>query len=998
MPVFNDVGFYFSSHNPYSSSYPIGGGTLLPRSKGFNPGYFNYQNKFCTGTNSGLSGRYQTPNPRTYNPIYKFGDTRSPTFISSYITYSDWKDSQLASQLRGDNFRWKQEKAYRPRRPVFIDTSTIDLSKPKKPIEIKQLHTEKKENVNLGVNEGKPISKREAWEEGTIKRGRTVVRIFSKVLKENPYLAAQKTGAESGNQAEGMKKVPRETNVLRLDETEDSDDEDSDPELEREATVKRKETVRQVKSKESESETEKEEEQKEFGKITRKIKERSDRRLSMDKLNGDIIGQREILETRRMSNCSTVSNDSRRVSMELFEEQAAILDDLIKEELARKDADNYFSDPNRKTVKIPNKHKLLKKKSSKKRVEREESSNTDDDESPLKKSSSDLEAKRRTLRRRSDTSKTDNESEDSSSSSRRNSLFHDLIIEETIKEDQENCETKLEKKARKPSNVKKGTVKPLKKIPKISAIIEVQDKPKTPKFFIDSCIVESNQCQKEDSKKDNAKENIPANDTPSNIGKINKCQTKLRDAKMGSKAADLTETGGNVTEMGKKETSTVTEKEVRGPLTESKTVNVKKDINLKMEVVNKKGTRTPAEDQVKVPSSEPKWKGTKKDTVFKKEVGTVEPKDKQTESKLIHNLAKETAKNVDIKGVNEAKNKETIKPVSDSKSTDLRKEAIPTESKGKTEATKHLKNEVIVISDNVNVEKGKIPVTAKETESKLKISKQENKNKSEVNNKKTHGPVTETEVNTDLKKEKEGLAVPPLRDKGKITDSKWANVKKMLNEKIKEEKSCVKSKNLKEGEKLIKTKESGDLQLLKKDTVDHAKERKTTVENHAENLEVLKKAEGTSSLDKGKLIKNETHLVITSGKEEQMKSTAKTGKDDALPKKMVKKTVEKRVKMKKAMKNRERFPLVIVKFEIPSTKKVEVTVVSCGGPYQAVLGTISTEEEEETSSEETETEESTDSEFTDSSTSYLKSTNILLALPRTPPELALFARVFPAIT
>ncbi|KAL0273297.1 UNVERIFIED_CONTAM: hypothetical protein PYX00_006000 [Menopon gallinae] len=645
MPVFNDVGFYFGSHNPYSSSYPVGGGTFLPRSKGFTPGYFNYQNKFSTGTNSGLSGRYQPSNPRPYNPVFKYNDTRTPpTFISSYITYSDWKDSQLASQLRGDNFRWKQDKVYRPRRPVFIDTSTIDLSRPKRPVEIKQPPTEKKENAVVGVNEGKAIVRRDNCEEGTIKRGRTVVRIYSKVLKENPYLPTKQSVRESVKQVEGIKRVPTEPNVPRLDETEDSDDEDSDPELEREATVKRKETVRKVKPKQDESETEKEDDPKDFGRITRKIKERSERRVSMDKSNGDIIGQHEIPEARRMSNCSTISNDSRRLSMELIEEQAAILDDLINEELARKDADDYFSDPKRGTVKIPNKHKLLKKKMSKRSgVEREESSNTDDDDSPLKKSSSDLEARRRTLRRRSDASKTDNESEDSSSSSRRNSLFHDLIIEETIKE--ENCEGKPEKKPRKPGTVKKGTIKPLKNIKKISAIVEVEDKPKSPKFFIDSFVVESIPEQNVDSKTNDAKENIPAKDKPDNTAKTNKRQTT---AKTGLK----TGTDAEAVKRGAAETSTVKEKQVRGPLTECKSANIKQDTNLKKEqppttndttskpvkkeVVKKEAVVAPAVDKTKEPPAEPKpTTNLKKDTVIRKEAAaTTTTKDKKDRFKI----------------------------------------------------------------------------------------------------------------------------------------------------------------------------------------------------------------------------------------------------------------------------------------------------------------------------------------------------------------------------
>ncbi|KAK6626180.1 hypothetical protein RUM43_006486 [Polyplax serrata] len=498
MPVFNDTAFYLSGgHNTFSSPYSP---TTRSPYHGFPTTNFNYSNpKGSTGL---IGGRYK-PDIKKFNPTFGGRNTQlGGPYISNYTTYADWKENLIFNKMRDDtSYRWKEkyrlDNYYRANRPVFIDTSKIDVSRPRQKREEVSVPP-----VTVGNSTGKPIA-RDDEQKGTISRGRTVVRIHTKALKENPYFANQYQPKKGQNESDNKQSVKPMSNrksktrsLLRIksgeEEQENSDDETNinKTSIKRDSTLKHKESVnddmeldREDTLKNTDT-SRKNVLQKGLGTIVRrcKIRKRSkDRRESV----GSVTSTDD--ESRRNSLMIPQMNDKKRLSMELFEEQAAILDSLIKEEMAKKDADDYFSDPKRGTVKISAKQRLSKSQRDIicKKQDCAESSTTDDD----------LDASdsvKKTVKRRSRSSRSD-DSEESSSGSRRSSLFQDLFIEATITENcqeeavaveesqKERCKT--EQKPNKPiKKFLKSEVKPTSSEAKSTA--EKSKKPKAPKLFV----------------------------------------------------------------------------------------------------------------------------------------------------------------------------------------------------------------------------------------------------------------------------------------------------------------------------------------------------------------------------------------------------------------------------------------------------------------------------------------------------------------------------------
>lgn len=430
MPVFNDFNHYYvgGGHSNYSTpSY--GGLSSAPASSSYGlsspyssrPNYFqtsNYHspNIVSSLAASGLTSRYKNNN-YGYKGRGQYNENRANPFTPSpYTTYSLWKENQIAAKYRSDHY-YRRNQAIRE--PVYIEPPKIDRGR--------KIDNSSPQYTILPVE--KPIARDE---QGTIKRGRTVVRMHTKMLKENPHLmkkevdeGKQETEPETFMESRLNRLSPirisrlKKRSILNYKRNDsgsknwlDSDSSDSEGSVERKSTVRKKKTVK-----------------------------RNDEARKTD----------------------------RRLSTEMYEEQLAILDSMIKEELARKDADDYFSDPKRGTVKIRRSHST--------------DSNTDDEDMKRKFCG---------------------KSETTPSSSRRNSLFQDLIIGETISETFiEDLENKIQNSYTNADKVfpkmKVGSVKITQKLLKKSrfdegTIVEVdENRPKTPKFFIDDIKIESSQ-------------------------------------------------------------------------------------------------------------------------------------------------------------------------------------------------------------------------------------------------------------------------------------------------------------------------------------------------------------------------------------------------------------------------------------------------------------------------------------------------------------------------
>lgn len=560
MPVFNDAAFYLSGgYNSYSSPYSP---TTRNALHAFPQTNFNYSN--AIGTNSsGVGARYKAePKKFTLASIGGRSTQLNNPYVSNYVTYADWKENLLFNKMREDtSYRWKdknrKDNIYRANRPVFIDTSKIDVCRPRRNRENVELETSNKQE-----DEVKQFEKNDELK-GTISRGRTVVRIHTKALKENPYFSNQKKDEnENKNQNQKLlskKKSKNATIVKRKGDDKEKikgcrdDDYDSEG-LERESTIKPKnkaqkeiEVQREGTLKGNDNDTKNL--LKSLGTIVRKCKIRKrskERRESVD----SVASVDEKITSRKSSLFVPPIDERKRLSMELFEEQAAILDNLIKEELAKRDEDDYFSDPKRGTVKISAKQRLSKsqrntiKRKSDPKEQCAESSTTDDDLDTT-------ERNKRTIRRKSRSIRSD-DSEESSASSRRSSLFQDLFIEATIAENgteeledpakspeakPQKKKWKIEQKSMKP--VKNPKPKPFSNFPKISAIVEMGNKPKPLKFFIENISVEvptpqtcglhSPDSPKIDGdndsdaiqKQDTVKKALKTNDTKSNSSKNN---------------------------------------------------------------------------------------------------------------------------------------------------------------------------------------------------------------------------------------------------------------------------------------------------------------------------------------------------------------------------------------------------------------------------------------------------------------------------------------------
>lgn len=486
-----------------------------------------------------MTGYYSRSPNKTSNFQYNYKGTRTPQYgdkysdsranqytPSPYTTYSLWKENQIASKWRKDQYRWnnnqlaKDTSSPRSVKPIFIDTAKIDVTKPRpKPTPAPAQMVEK------------PMVRDDQM--GTIKRGRTVVRMHTKMLKENPYLKKNEKPVPPEPQDEPEIKIEPKFNrmspvrisrlkkrsVLQynrhdsnsknwLDSDSSSSSSDSEGSLKRENTVKSRNLTRSG---------------------TIKRDDTVKRRVNI----GSKSQSRDLSQSIDSANKPTTKKTERRLSVEMYEEQAAIFDSMIKEELARKDADDYFSDPKRGTVKIRGKAAASRKESVKRKSHsrgHSTDSNTDEEEQKKKGSRASRKVE----------SSADNESTASErstpSSSRRNSLFQDLIIGETISETFiEDLENKIQNSYTNPEKILKGKTPKLKvgsvKITQqlakkpgryethksnsganISAtIVEMEEnKPKTPKFFIQDVKIEQSQfsfsdkdiekCNKEDIK------------------------------------------------------------------------------------------------------------------------------------------------------------------------------------------------------------------------------------------------------------------------------------------------------------------------------------------------------------------------------------------------------------------------------------------------------------------------------------------------------------------
>ncbi|KAJ9578443.1 hypothetical protein L9F63_005313 [Diploptera punctata] len=160
MPIFSDLSLYYggasTSFSPsfYSNQYGASSLGLSPRTPVF------------TGFSSGLSSTSlylpSAPPPRIskYSPLL-------PT-ISESSTISALPRRPVPRILSP-----RAVPAYKPPRPIDIDTADIDVSTPRK----------RPDRISRDRNDP---------EQGTIKRGRTVVRLHTRKLKENPGLATRK--------------------------------------------------------------------------------------------------------------------------------------------------------------------------------------------------------------------------------------------------------------------------------------------------------------------------------------------------------------------------------------------------------------------------------------------------------------------------------------------------------------------------------------------------------------------------------------------------------------------------------------------------------------------------------------------------------------------------------------------------------------------------------------------------------------------------------------
>ena len=632
MPVFNDSPFYFSGgYNLYPNSFT---GSNKNGYHGLHSSSnFNYSN--ALGNTNLYGGRPYKPD------ISKYGASGRPaklynSYLSNYVTYSDWKENLLLNKIREDtSYKWQNKNAigtnqyYRQNRPVFIDTAKIDVSRPKqrKQIEI----TEDKNKVE---SEEKPNVGEEKFR-GTISRGRTVVRIHTKALKENPYFQ-KKECEEVKSQVENLesdKKSIKKSIKIKENDLELADDDDDA--LDHSKIERRKSTLKKNQEENNETTIQREETLtnnkkspffKGSGTIVRKCKVRKkskERRESTDSELIDSTGN-----SRKSSLCvpSQIDIEKKRLSMELYEEQAAILDSLIREELAKKDADDYFSDPKRGTVKIPAKQRFTKSvrnsnlRKSNLKEQCAESSTTDDDLDPVEKCKRTTKKKNRFIPL--------NDTDESSSGSRRNSLFQDLFIEATIAENsvEESVKTnqsdiknhtqwKIEQKVVNKPKKSNLNFLGINKLPKISAVVNVEEKQKTPKFYIENVKIELS----DGTSSSNKKESVKAVDSNENF--TNKKSTIKEKSKNQNDISRLTKKKNeNVKDTDMKNSKTQIESNVEN---ESKKKNSKinktnllgkpfwkkgggdKDVE-KKNTVEKQPTETKNDN--KTDSKIPKWK------------------------------------------------------------------------------------------------------------------------------------------------------------------------------------------------------------------------------------------------------------------------------------------------------------------------------------------------------------------------------------------------------
>lgn len=260
MPLFNDP-YYSSSFSHYyvPTTYSVSGRT---------PFSFSYMSPLSSMLSAGI-GSNPVPrgmlSSRTYSPLLpSISETNSPI-----LTRRDYSHRISPRNISGKTY-------FRAPRPLVINTETIDVSS--------------RRNATTDEDD-------DSTAPGRIHRGRTVVRMHTKKLKENPGLRKKKTQGELLVEKFLIKEKPepKEEPLIRRRRVWEVDDDSESPEnnICRRGTIKR---------------------------YTSGVRKKSG--PLPDILNA--VASKEIVLPRKVS-----------VNDELLKEEAAILDCMIQEEMGR---------------------------------------------------------------------------------------------------------------------------------------------------------------------------------------------------------------------------------------------------------------------------------------------------------------------------------------------------------------------------------------------------------------------------------------------------------------------------------------------------------------------------------------------------------------------------------------------------------------------------------------------------------------------------------------